>query len=113
VPRGAGLDRLARDVDVEAVGEREPADARAAVRLMVDEALLDELADRLADRAAAGPERLGERGLAELLALRDAAIDDRLAQLAQDLLGDLGALDAGQAPPLRRHCDGTPSLPRL
>src|SRR3954452_22858998 len=72
--------------------------------LVVDQALLDELADRLADGAAAGAERGGERDLAERFALRDATLDDRLAELAQDLLRHRRPLDTREAPRVgQRH----------
>src|SRR4051794_7709727 len=109
-PRRRRLDRLARDVDVEAVGERHHPDVRAAMGLVLDEPLLDELSDRLADRAAAGAERAGERHLAQRLALRDATLDDRLAQLAQDLLGHGRPLDARETPGVRQGRHWSPPV---
>src|SRR3954454_8240365 len=103
-PSRTGLDRLARDVDVEPVGQRHHAHERAAMGLVVDQALLDELADGLAHRAAPGAERRRQRDLAQRLALRDATLDDRLAQLAQDLLRHRRPLDARETPRVgQRH----------
>src|SRR5918993_1112414 len=85
-PRHARLDRLARDVDVEAVCERHDAHERTAMQLIVHESLLDELADRLAHSAAPRPEGARERDLPQRLALRDASIDDGLTQLLENLL---------------------------
>src|SRR6185312_4398551 len=73
------------------------------MRLVVDEPLLHELADRLAHRAAPGAERTRQGDLAERLALRDATLDDRLAQLAQDLFGHGRTLDAREAPCVRQR----------
>src|SRR3954451_3458830 len=78
-PRRTRLDRLASHVDVEPVGERHHAHEGAAVGLVVDQSLLDELTDGLAHRAAPGAERRRQRDLAQRLALRDPTLDDRLA----------------------------------
>src|SRR3954452_19073507 len=103
-PSRTGLDRLARDVDVEPVGQRHHAHERAAMGLVVDQALLDELADGLAHRAAPGAERRRLRDLAQRLAPRGATPDARLAQLAQDLLRHRRPLDARETPRVgQRH----------
>ena len=102
-PRGPDLDRLARDVDVQPVDERQRGHEGAAVELRLDEALLDEVADRLADGSAARPEHACEAHLPEPRALRDLALDDRPAQGVMDLLGRGGALDGGKEPAFAHH----------
>ena len=96
--RDPDLDRLARHVDVEPVARREGEDEGAAVQLVLREALLHELADRLAHRAAARAERVGEVDLAQVGPLRDGALDDRVAQQAVRLLDRGGVLEGGEAP---------------
>ena len=108
-PRGADLDRLAGDVDVEAVGQRHGAHEGAAMRLVLDEPLLDELADGLPHRAATGADRVRDRDLAQRLSLGDAALDDPLAQLPEHLLGHRRALDAREPPALRLRRHLSPS----
>jgi len=60
---------------------------------MLDESFLHELPDRLPDRAAARSQLAREVHLAELFPLGDAPVDDRIAQLRQDLLSRRRPLD--------------------
>jgi hypothetical protein len=97
-PRDPRLDGFPCYVDVQTVRERQHPHERAAVQLVDHQALLLELPDRLAHGAAPGSEGLGERHLAERLALCDASVDDRLAQLVEDLLGGGGPVDGAELP---------------
>ncbi len=96
--RGARLDRLARGVHVEAVLQRQQPHEAAAVRHRLDQALLRELPQRLADHAAAGAEHPRQVLLAQLLALRDVALDDRPPHLAHDDVSNRRTLHAGELP---------------
>src|SRR5437868_12019380 len=96
------LDRLARDVHVEAILEQLGLDEGAVVHAVLDQAFLDQLPDRLADGAAADPQHLDQAGLAKLLTGWDTSIDDRLADDAADGFGGGMALETGQGPDRRR-----------
>ena len=109
-PRDSRLDCLPCHVDVETIRERHHPHERAAVQLVLDQAFLLELPDRLAHGAAPGSEGLGERDLAERLALRDAPVDDRLAQLVEDLLGGGGPVDGTELPGVGGRLHSEPEL---
>ena len=94
----ADLDRLPRDVDVEAVGEGEREHERTAVKLGLGESFLDEVPDRLAHGAATRPERAREVDLSEMRPLWDRSFDDRLAQHAVHLLDRRRTLDRRESP---------------
>src|SRR5256886_14313980 len=96
------LDRLARDVNVEAIFEELGLDEGAVVHAVLDQAFLDQLPDRLTDGAAADPQHLDQAGLTKLLAGWDPSIDDSLADDAADGFGGGMALEAGQGPDGRR-----------
>ena len=89
---GAGvLDREAlqggaQAVDLGDVLARGGGDGGAAVGLVDDEALLLQLEERLADRAAADVEHPGEVVLDQPLAGGDAAGEDRLAHRVDDVV---------------------------
>ena len=85
-----------RAVDVDYVGDGDGPDAGAAIDLGEDQALLDELSQRFADRAAPGAERLGQGDLGEPRLGPDAPLEDRGAQLVQYLIGGRAALDGAQ-----------------
>jgi len=96
-----GLDRLSRDVDIEPIRQPLAGNEGAAVETVFDEALLHELAQGLADGAAAGTEQLNKLVLAQRGAGRDAAVDDPLPNDAANGLGGRQALESRQVPGLR------------
>src|SRR5262249_47243647 len=97
-PRDSHLDRLAGDIDVESVAQRERIDEVAAVEDVLDEALLDEMADRLAHRAATRLQLAREVHLAQVRAGRDRPVDDRVAQDAVNLPQRRRPLDRSEVP---------------
>ena len=72
------LDRLAHLVELEELRLRERGNNGAATRPDGDEPFGGEPPDRLADRAAADAELIGERDLGELCARLEAALEDLL-----------------------------------
>ena len=65
---------------VGCLGLREPRDARVPLRRRLDEPLLGEPVQRLAHGRAAETEPLAELRIMELLAGRERAVDDRIAE---------------------------------
>src|SRR5262249_22543593 len=94
------LDRLAGDVDVEPVAQRERVDEVAAMEDVLDEPLLDEMADGLPHRAAARLQLPREMHLPQVRAGRDQTVDDRVAEDAVDLLQRGRSFDGRQVPHL-------------
>ena len=81
----AGLENAANVEDVPRVLDRGPRDGGAAVSLELDQALMGELVQYLADHGSADAEGLGQRILGQLGARREVVLDDRRQQMLVDI----------------------------
>ena len=94
-PHGHRLERLAHLVRLDELVARERADDGASPRPDRHEALGREPAERLADRAAADAERLGERDLGQLGPRRQPPGEDLVAKVVVDALPERAAVERG------------------
>ena len=90
---GAGLERQPGLVGAQHVGPREVGNARAAVRLQLDEALARKPAERLAQRRAADAELCGERLLSQPRPSLERAVKNARAHGLVDAIDDADDLD--------------------
>ena len=103
-----GLERLADELGLADRREIDAADERTGLRVDVDEPLVGEADQRLADRRPADPEARCHLGLGDRLAGQDGDADDRVAERVVDLRHDRQAAVDRRA---RCDCHGRAEAP--
>jgi hypothetical protein len=83
---GPGLDCLARDVNVQAIGQSLVRDEGALVQPVLDEALLNQVTERLPDGASTRTQHVDQPRLAQRRSGGDTAVDDGVANDAANRL---------------------------
>jgi len=95
---GPGLDCLARDVNVQAVGQSLVRDESALVQPVLDQALLNQVPERLPDGASTRTQHVDQPRLAQRRSGGDTAVDDGVANDAANRLDGRLALEPRQGP---------------
>ena len=97
---GPRLDCLARDVNVQAVGQSLVRDECALVQPVLDQALLHQVPERLSDGAPTRTQHLDQARLAQGRSGGDPAVDDGVTNDAANRLDCRLALEPRQGPAL-------------